>query len=171
MAVGRGMPGMAFGRASPRGQTTDGTSFNLGAVGKSIGDWFTGTALPWLRDVGAPAVLGAIDPTLKDTYVSAKDKVVAGRPWQEVVGGIADDITGKVIPKAIGTVAPGLSGAYGALQGAVGAVKGAAGLSTEDILRGGRKRPAEQMDQPALGADTGQNIAQAAGRRIKNFRQ
>jgi len=170
MAVGRSMPSMAFGRAAPMGQLPDGTSFPIGAAGKAVSDWFTGTALPWLRDVGAPAVLGAIDPTLKDTYVHAKDKVVAGEPWQDVVGGIADDITGQVIPKAIGAFAPEFAPAYGTAQAAVGAAKGATGLSTADILRGGKKRGADQMD-PGMLMDIGQNITQAAGRRLKNFRQ
>ena len=165
--------GPASGRSAPMGQLQDGTSFPIFAAGRATRDWFQNTALPWLRDVGAPAVLNAIDPTLGETYTNAKDKVVKGEPWQDVVGGIADDITGKVIPKAIGAIAPEFSGAYGAAQTAVGAAKGAAGVSTADILRGGKKRGADQMDPGAIKAlgEMGQNMAQAAGRRIKNFRQ
>ena len=138
---------MAVGRPQSMGNTAAGKSmrFDLGAVGKSVGSWFQEKALPWLRDTAAPQALGLIDPSLEKAYTNAKDKVVAGKDWEDVVGGVADDLTGKggAVEKAADLT--GLGGLYSAAQQGVDTGKKITGTTTEGVLRGitGRKRKAE----------------------------
>lgn len=129
---------MAVGRQNARQAIGTSQRFDLGAIGKNIGSWFTETALPFLRDKAAPAVLNAIDPTLGETYTQAVDDIRKGKDAADVIGNIADNVTGKVVPKALAVIPGGQAfiPGYNELSGAVKTGKALTGITTAGAIRG-----------------------------------
>lgn len=135
-------------------QTSPGRSmkFDLGAAGKSVGSWFNEKAVPYLRDTFAPAILNTIDSSLGSTYTEAKDAVLAGKDWTDVVGGVADGLTEGVGKKAADLV--GLGAPYQQASNLVKKGKDITGITTAGFLKGisnlvsGKKRSAEETMVP-----------------------
>ena len=104
MALGRApTASMAYGRASPTKMNSKGSMrFDLGAVGKSIGNFFTNSFLPWV-DNAVGAGLNWISPHLNEAYQGIKKGVQEGQNAGDIILGAldtgrkaADDILDKI---------------------------------------------------------------------------
>lgn len=91
MALGRApVASMAFGRASPTKMNSAGTMrFDLGSVGKSIGNFFTNSFLPWV-DKAVGEGLNWISPHLNNAYQGIKQDIKEGKNAGDVILGALD---------------------------------------------------------------------------------
>lgn len=76
---------MAFGRASPTKINSSGTMrFDLGSVGKSIGNFFTNNFLPWV-DNAVGQGLNLISPSFGEAYQGIKKDIQEGKGAGDVI--------------------------------------------------------------------------------------